>query len=287
MPQNQESDLGNTEDQPNTNSDLDKIAKAEKPPFTFDELMSTPIDFSAYIMNNLKVDNLTQDILIGPAFNLLKGTCKSHRELEYNFEEYRGHQVVPVDYFLNNDLEYLNDGSSSRKYKTSTTKTKAAKYDNIQSMKTLFHRYGVRNQSASYEVSKKKLSNLDRDVLFDFGVALQMFTRRIIILHRVEDLQLGNIIKLETYRLMCSDELFKFNDGMLTSVRTVLHDIASNLRMDYLPKRRWSNLDRQRYHIMIKAIDKLQLERRLMRSLEKFVGGSDYGIDLRLLERII
>ncbi|GKB39175.1 hypothetical protein Tco_0884117, partial [Tanacetum coccineum] len=135
--------------------------------------------------------------------------------------------------------------------------------------------------------SKKKLSNLDRDVLFDFGVALQMFTRRIIILHRVEDLQLGNIIKLETYRLMCSDELFKFNDGMLTSVRTVLHDIASNLRMDYLPKRRWSNLDRQRYHIMIKAIDKLQLERRLMRSLEKFVGGRDYENDLRLLERTI
>ncbi|GJX09131.1 retrovirus-related pol polyprotein from transposon TNT 1-94 [Tanacetum coccineum] len=76
-------------------------------------------------------------------------------------------------------------------------------------------------------------------------------------------------------------------DGTLTSVRTVLHDIASNLRMDYLPKIRWSNLDRQWSRIMIKEIDKLQLERRLMRSLEKFVGGSDYGIDLRLLKRII
>nr|GFC87642.1 hypothetical protein [Tanacetum cinerariifolium] len=76
---------------------------------------------------------------------------------------------------------------------------------------------------------------------------------------------------------MRSDELYKFNDGMLSYVRTILHDIALNLRMDYLPKRRWSNLDRQRSRIMIKAIDKQLIERRLMRSLEKFVGRRDYG----------
>nr|GEY82018.1 hypothetical protein [Tanacetum cinerariifolium] len=38
---------------------------------------------------------------------------------------------------------------------------------------------------------------------------------------------------------------------------------------------------------MVKAIDKLLFERRLMRNLEKFVGGRDYGNDLRLLERTI
>nr|GFB82864.1 hypothetical protein [Tanacetum cinerariifolium] len=41
----------------------------------------------------------------------------------------RGREVVPVDYFINNDFEYLRGGSSSWKYTTSTTKTKAAKYD--------------------------------------------------------------------------------------------------------------------------------------------------------------
>nr|GFC08149.1 hypothetical protein [Tanacetum cinerariifolium] len=41
----------------------------------------------------------------------------------------QGRQVVPVDYFINNDLEYLKGGSSSKKYTTSTTKTKVAKYD--------------------------------------------------------------------------------------------------------------------------------------------------------------
>ncbi|GJY73094.1 hypothetical protein Tco_0477525 [Tanacetum coccineum] len=66
---------------------ISTIAKARQPPCIFDELMGTPIDFSAYVMNRLKIDNLTQEILEGPAFNLLKGTCKSFAKLEYHFEE--------------------------------------------------------------------------------------------------------------------------------------------------------------------------------------------------------
>ncbi|GKD97325.1 hypothetical protein Tco_1381222 [Tanacetum coccineum] len=53
----------------------------------FDELMSTPIDFSRYILNGLKIENLTQEILLGPAFRQLKGTHSNYAELEYNFEE--------------------------------------------------------------------------------------------------------------------------------------------------------------------------------------------------------
>ncbi|GJU59028.1 hypothetical protein Tco_1236794 [Tanacetum coccineum] len=160
-PQNLGEDTG-TKEPPVVNVDPKdcKIAQAEKPPLSFDELMSTPINFSAYVMNHLKIDNLTQDHLVGPVFDLLKGTCRSHVELEYNIKEcYKavtnrldwnnpegkiypfdfskplplimdlGCQVVPVDYFINNNLEYLRGGSSSRKYMTSTTKTKAAKYD--------------------------------------------------------------------------------------------------------------------------------------------------------------
>ncbi|GJR06952.1 hypothetical protein Tco_0529936 [Tanacetum coccineum] len=110
MTQDQGDDMGNTKDQPNvkeaSNYDwfkkperpptldrdwnvgkqinfrppqtwISKMAKAGKPPTTFDELMSTPIEFSAYVLHNLKIENLTQEHLVGPAFNLLKGTCKS------------------------------------------------------------------------------------------------------------------------------------------------------------------------------------------------------------------
>ncbi|GKA80331.1 hypothetical protein Tco_0786927 [Tanacetum coccineum] len=95
------------------------------------------------------------------------------------------------------------------------------------------------------------------------------------------------IIYLDKYkrnRLMRLDELYKFCDGTLTSVGNVLHDIANNLRMEYLPKRRWSNLDRKRSRIMIKATNQQLFERRLMRNLEKFVGGREYEEDFRLLE---
>ncbi|GKG03991.1 hypothetical protein Tco_0314378 [Tanacetum coccineum] len=86
---------------------------------------------------------------------------------------------------------------------------------------------------------------------------------------------------------MRSDELYKFCDGMLTFVRTGLHDIISNLNMDYLPQRRWNNLDKKRSRVMIKAIDKLLFQRRLIRNMEKFVGGREYGEDFRLLEQTI
>nr|GEX06069.1 hypothetical protein [Tanacetum cinerariifolium] len=276
---------------------VSNIAKARKSPCTFDELMSTPIDFSAYVIHNLKIDNLTQEILVGPAFNLLKGTCKSFVELEYHFEECykdaigqldwnnpegheypfdlskplplieaQGRQVVPVDYFFNNDLEYLKGRSSSRKYTTSTTKTKVAKYDNIEGIKEMvlelwstvkvaydkFAMWGISHQVTHVKVMKwygygnlekiivrredqtlhkfkegefprlnlrdikdlllllvqTKLSNLKEDVIFDLNVALRMFTRRIVILKKVEDLQLGvesyqkklNITKPEIFR---------------------------------------------------------------------------------------
>ncbi|GJZ99433.1 hypothetical protein Tco_0671984 [Tanacetum coccineum] len=61
--------------------------------------------------------------------------------------------------------------------------------------------------------------------------------------------------KFKRNRLMRFDELYKFCDGTLSSVRRVLHDIASSLEMDYLPKRTWSKLDRKRSCIMIKSIN--------------------------------
>ncbi|GKB44144.1 hypothetical protein Tco_0889086 [Tanacetum coccineum] len=96
----------------------------------FDELMRTPIDFSGYILNGLKIENLTQEILLGPAFRLLKGG-------DYPFDLSkpltlitRGNcQRVPFEFFINNDLKYLQGGVSTMTYMTFTTKSKAAKYD--------------------------------------------------------------------------------------------------------------------------------------------------------------
>nr|GEZ74225.1 hypothetical protein [Tanacetum cinerariifolium] len=68
--------------------------------------------------------------------------------------ENQGRQVVPANYFINNDLAYLKGRSSSRKYTTSTTKTKDAKYDTIEGieymvpslwspMKVAYNKYAI------------------------------------------------------------------------------------------------------------------------------------------------
>ncbi|GJU35172.1 hypothetical protein Tco_1183526 [Tanacetum coccineum] len=66
---------------------LSNLAREEGPRESFDELMDTPLDFSAFMMNRLKIDTLTPKLLVGPTFELMKATCKSLIELEYFFEE--------------------------------------------------------------------------------------------------------------------------------------------------------------------------------------------------------
>nr|GEW99172.1 hypothetical protein [Tanacetum cinerariifolium] len=293
---------------------INKIAQTEKPPLTFDEMIRTPIDFSAYVMNNLKIDNLTQEILVGPAFNLLKGTCKSFVKLEYNFKECykaitdrldwnnpegheypfdlskplplieaQGRQVVPANYFFNNYLKYLKGGSSSRKYTNSTTKTKADKYDNIEGIEDMVPMLWSPVKVAYKKNAMWGIAHWSPKQQKFYGYASNrksthdVFSKRRIIA----------VTHVKVMKLMRLDELFKFSDGTVTSVKTVFHDITNNPRMEYLPKRRWSNSDKKRSRIMIKAIDHQLFERRLMRNLEKFVGGRDYETGLRLLERTI
>nr|GEX57735.1 hypothetical protein [Tanacetum cinerariifolium] len=124
-----------------------------------------------------------------------------------------------------------------------------------------------------------KLTNLTIDEGYALNVALHMFTRWIVIQRRVQDLQLGvksyqkklNLTKPDTFRsnlrnkttytaysdhkgviykdqmnksrLMRADELHKFSDGTLDDVRSALNDIAKGIRMECMPKRKWSNLD--------------------------------------------
>nr|GEZ50174.1 hypothetical protein [Tanacetum cinerariifolium] len=55
-------------------SDLAKQADSSS---SFNELMDTPVDFLAFLMNRLKVDTLTPELLAGPTYELMKGACKS------------------------------------------------------------------------------------------------------------------------------------------------------------------------------------------------------------------
>nr|GEZ71322.1 hypothetical protein [Tanacetum cinerariifolium] len=73
-------------------------------------------------------------------------------------------------------------------------------------------------------------------------------------------------------RLERIDELHKFNDGTLNDVRNALDDRLKGIRMQYLPTTIWRRGDKDRAATMIQAIKKMLKTRRIMRSLEKFVG---------------
>ncbi|GKB39985.1 hypothetical protein Tco_0884927 [Tanacetum coccineum] len=235
------------------------VGSTDKPLKSFDELMSTPIDFSAYIMNGLKIINLTQETLLGPAFRLLKGTRSNYAELEYNFEECIEDMVlniwvpVKVSYDKHAFWGILH-------WREQQVVVRRADNDLYRFKEGDFPRLRINDiEDMLLLVVQNRLTNLSGDDVSDFAIALRMFTRSLVIQKR-------------------------FSDGTLTRLLTSLEDITNHINMEYLPKRRWSTLEKKRAHIMIKAINKLQKERRIMRILEKFVGGKHYGTDLQLLQ---
>ncbi|GJZ05305.1 hypothetical protein Tco_0538580 [Tanacetum coccineum] len=205
-----------------------------------------------------------QEENLGLAFKLLKGTRTNFAELEYDFEEcYKSlskkldwdnreggdypfdltkplplvmnwnRQMVPVDYFFNNDLKYLQRGILTMTYTTFTTKTKAAQKQHktfyayarglesshdVYSTKRILavtrvkvmrkHGYGylreieVRradNELYTFKegdfprlrindiedmlilIVQNRLTNLSGDDVYNFAIALRMFTRSMVI----------------------------------------------------------------------------------------------------------
>nr|GFC62968.1 hypothetical protein [Tanacetum cinerariifolium] len=93
---------------------ISELARQTDARSSFNELLDTPIDFSNFIMNWLDPLPLIPDN--------------------------RGRRVIPFEHFINNDLEYLQGGASSRKYTTYVTKTKAADYGHIKWIEDLVPR---------------------------------------------------------------------------------------------------------------------------------------------------
>nr|GEW22870.1 hypothetical protein [Tanacetum cinerariifolium] len=272
----------------------------------FNELMDTPVDISAFLMNRLKVDTLTPELLAGPTYELMKGSCKSLVELEFFLEEV--YKIVEWHNYKHLDwITVRKDDNKLYKFKEGDFKRLCIQY--IEDMLLL--------------LVQGKLTNLTVEERFAFNFSLRMFTRSIVIQRRVEDLQLGvesykkklNLTKPDTYRsdlkrkeaytaysnlrgfiyqnkdkqnrLMRIDELHKFSDGTLNDVRTALDDHLKGIRIKYLLQAIWRKSDKERVAAMIQAIDIQLKTRRIMRSLEKFVGGRLYEGDFRMLQRTI
>ncbi|GKD79128.1 hypothetical protein Tco_1341749 [Tanacetum coccineum] len=333
---------------------ISSLAQMESPHESFNELMDTPLNFSAFVMNRLKVDTLTPKLLT----------------------------VIPFDHFINNDLAYLSGGDSIRKYTTSVTKTKATDYGHIKWIEDLipntmwsqvsvdydkhalwgishwgrkrqqFYTFAVNRESAHDVYSKQRIIAVtkleivewqnykhldwitirrDDDKLYKFkegdlkrlciqdiedmllllvqGKLTNLTVKECLAFNKLNltkpDTYISDLKRREAYsaysnprgfiyqnkdkknRLMRIDELHKFSDGILNDVRTALNDHLNRIQMKYLPQTIWRQSDRDKARAMIQVIDKQLKTRRIMRSLEKFVGGRPYKGDFRLLQRTI
>ncbi|GKC79212.1 hypothetical protein Tco_1129986 [Tanacetum coccineum] len=116
-------------------------------------------------------------------------------------------------------------------------------------------------------VVQNRLINLLGDDVADFTIALRMFTRSLINITK-PDATRPDLRKRHSYtpykdpqgfiyindfkrnKLLHSDELYKFSDGTLTRLLSSLEDITKNIDMVYLPKRRWSTLEKKKAHFM-------------------------------------
>ncbi|GJY99059.1 hypothetical protein Tco_0516489 [Tanacetum coccineum] len=231
------------------------LAQIEDLHESFNELIDTPLDFSAFVMNRLKVDTLTPELLANVFYK---------------------RRIIAV------------------------TKLQIVEWHNYKHLDWITVR---RDDDKLYKFKEGYFNWLRIQNIEDISVDIQ---------RRIEDLQLGiesyqkklNLKKLDTYRsdlkrkeaytayfnpkgfiyhnkdkknrLMPIDELHKFSDNTLNDVRTTLDDRLKGIQMKYLPQTHWRQSGKDKAGAMIQAIDKQLKTRRIMRSLEKFVGGRPF-----------
>nr|GEX83790.1 hypothetical protein [Tanacetum cinerariifolium] len=247
---------------------ISELAKQPDSRSSFNELLDTLIDFSNFIMNQLRVDTLTLELLAGATYELMRGSCNSLTELEYHLEEVykammdqldwvnpegqqyphnmlqplplipdnRGHCVIPFAHFINNDLEYIRGGASSRKYTTSVTKTKAVNYGHIKWIEDLVPRTMWIQEPINYD--KHALWGVShwgrkRQQFYGFAVnresALDVYSkRRIIAVTNLKILEWHNYKHLDWISIRRDDDkIYKFKEGDFKRLR--LQDIKDML----------------------------------------------------------
>nr|GEW72724.1 integrase, catalytic region, zinc finger, CCHC-type, peptidase aspartic, catalytic [Tanacetum cinerariifolium] len=177
---------------------ISELAKQADSHSSFNELMATPVDFSAFLMNRLKVDTLTPELLAGPTYELMKGSCKSLVELESFLEEV---------YKATTDQESARDVYSKRRI-IAVTELQIVEWHNYKHLDWImvrrdddklykfkegdFKRLRIQDiEDMLLLLVQGKMTNLTVKERFAFNVSLRMFTRSIAIQRRVEDLQLG------------------------------------------------------------------------------------------------
>nr|GEV10058.1 hypothetical protein [Tanacetum cinerariifolium] len=193
----------------------------------------------------------------------MNGSCKSLVELEYHLEEVfkattdqvdwvnpkgqqyphnllkplplipnnQGCHVIPFEHFINNDLEYLRGGASSRKLTNLTVKERFAFNVSLRMFtRSIVIQRRVEDLQLGVESYQMKLNLTKPDTYRSDLKRKEAYTAY----SNLRGFMYQN--KDKKNRLMWIDELHKFSDGTLIDVRTALDDRLKGIRMKYLPQ---------------------------------------------------
>nr|GFC05769.1 hypothetical protein [Tanacetum cinerariifolium] len=150
-------------------------------------------------MNRLNVDTLTPELLAGPTYELMRGSCTSLTELEYHLEE--------VYKATTDQLDWVNpEGQQSIVIKR--------RVEDLQ--------LGVESYQKRLNLTKPDMYRLDlkRREAYTAHSSPRGF------IYQNKD---------KKNRLMRIDKLHKFSDRTLNDVRNALDDRLKGIRIQYLP----------------------------------------------------
>nr|GEV41814.1 retrovirus-related Pol polyprotein from transposon TNT 1-94 [Tanacetum cinerariifolium] len=302
---------------------ISELSKKADSRFSFSELMDTPLNFLNFLINRLKSSNiiwkksskLQQISWTGSTLKYLRGGASSRKYttsiMKMKAADYGNikwiEDLVPRTMWIKEPIGYdkhalwgVSHWGRKRQQFYGFTVNRGSARDVYSKRRIIAVTKLKIVEWHSYKYLDWITMRRDDDNLYKFKegifkrLRIQDIEDMLLLLRRAEDLQLGvesyqkklNLTKSNTYRcdlkckeaytaysnprgfiyqnkdkinrLMRIDELHKFSDGTLTDVRTALDDRLKGIRM-----------------------------RRIMRSLEKFVGGRLYEGDFRMLQRTI
>ncbi|GKB91470.1 hypothetical protein Tco_0963742 [Tanacetum coccineum] len=267
---------------------FNQMVSTAKDPLTLNDLMTTPIDFSKLDWNNLEGYRCP--------FDLTKPLPLKGRP---------GHLTIVVEYFFNNDLEFLKSSDLEKKYTTSITKIKAAWYETVvieDMTHTLFstikHAYDKdAEKGIKHWGERRKLWY--RSQVNKFSKHNVYSTQKILGVKSVSVKKLHGYGHLEEIMVKRVDrQLYKFKEGNFVDLH--LNDIEDiqllAVHTNYFISTKVTLrcqggsgrlLYKEAHLLMVELIDKKMREIRIIQNLERLVGARELEMDYKLMTHIV
>nr|GEY31505.1 hypothetical protein [Tanacetum cinerariifolium] len=200
---------------------ISKLARQTDARSSFNELLNTPIDFSNFIMNRLGVATLTPELLAGPTYELMRGSCTPFGEFltgGENVSSSMGSQLTGNLLSMYTPRGGSSLSPSSRLWNDTTISIWIG-------FRSIIIQRRVEDLQLGVESYQKRL-NLTKPDTYRTDLrrreAYTAYSNPRGFIYQNKD---------KKNRLMRIDELHKFSDGTLNDVRNALDDRLKGIRM--------------------------------------------------------